>query len=242
MKHYRILLTLLFNFLSLNIVLACSCAQHNPDYSIIWGMVAFVGIPIDQKLEPPANDLNANRLYTFAVIEKLKGEVPDTVVVATGRFSSMCGSNFTLNEKYLVYCNSGNLLSTNSCMGNKKYLPQGKREIDYLRNKYGRDLNNVKPPKISVVRQDSVIVHKMDSLLADLNIQAKILISVPQKDKVKIAIYNSNNKLLTQVFTEILNDGIYEILFDECSFNSRIVTLQYEIGSKISKKYIRLLK
>jgi hypothetical protein len=119
---------------------ACSCiASPAPVKEQIRGAFSyadavFSGEVVEIKESPAEKD---TLLVKFKVAKSWKGNDQPELTIKTARDSAMCGYNFMVGQKYLVYASgAGDALSTNNCsrtttLGSKddtKYLDKLKRK------------------------------------------------------------------------------------------------------------------
>jgi hypothetical protein len=120
---------------------ACFCAPPAPfRCSLPTSPVAFIGTVISkqdvdlQPVPPTAANNRARRLagdpvpprddsyiaVTFRVIEALRGDFDDTIIIRTGPANSSCSYRFEIDHDYLVFADPRNgYLYTSNCMGNR---------------------------------------------------------------------------------------------------------------------------
>ena len=131
----------IFLFVSAEKSYACSCIvtpeplKKQIENSYSGADAVFSGEVIEIK-ESPANKYEF--IVKFKVAQNWKGEVGREITITTGKDSAMCGYNFTVGQKYLVYASGlKDNLSTTNCsrtagLGKKsdaKYLDKLKRKM-----------------------------------------------------------------------------------------------------------------
>ena len=96
---------------------ACSCAEYTLDSALAEGDAAFVGTAVDRG-EGDATGLDMAVRWSFEVSSVVKGELPSTLDVWSGRDDGDCGVVFELGEPVgVVLRRRGDRYTTNICGG-----------------------------------------------------------------------------------------------------------------------------
>ncbi len=128
----------LFFKINYRVALACSCMRPLPPLEEKERATAvFAGQVISKEQNESQIEVN------FRVQTIWKGELGDTVTIATGLHSAACGINFNLRETYLVYAFGNNTqLRTNSC-SRTQLLSRAKDDLRTLESLPDRTQMNV---------------------------------------------------------------------------------------------------
>lgn len=112
-------------------LVACSCIEPPPALVRAEACTAvFVGRVVSEELR------GDTRIYTFEVSELFKGSLPSRLLISTHRDGATCGSKFTKENQYLVFCRGDvpTSLTTGLCSANREVTSKaGIADLEELR-------------------------------------------------------------------------------------------------------------
>ena len=99
-------------FFNISTALACSCPIPDKTRTMAEADILFVGTA----LEIVKSDDNLEQFTTFKIVEVVKGEISDEVVVKTNISGKACGWTFVIDETVMVAAyNREKYYETSSC-------------------------------------------------------------------------------------------------------------------------------